>query len=133
MADKSNILKTFNNQFFAFLDDIRRVFPDNVDIATGKKSFEMIRMANASLIIKSWYTYVYSEYKESIDNGDVDYFVTKDYQSDLQTLANNGEVLRIIDSLRGPIKDMDEKNKAHTVKYLQILSKLSEAYMLQSK
>lgn len=133
MADKSNILKTFNNQFFAFLDDIRRVFPDNVDIATGKKSFEMIRMANASLIIKSWYTYVYSEYKESIDKGDVDYFVTKDYQSDLQTVANNGEVLRIIDSLRGPIKDMDEKNKAHTVKYLQILSKLSEAYMLQSK
>lgn len=133
MADKSNILKTFNNQFFAFLDDIRRVFPDNVDIATGKKSFEMLRLANASLIIKSWYSYVYSQYKESIDNGDVDYFVNKDYQSDLQTVANNGEVLRIIDSLREPIKSMDEANKAHTVKYLQILSKLSEAYMLKTK
>lgn len=133
MADKSNILKTFNNQFFAFLDDIRRVFPDNVDIATGKKSFEMLRLANASLIIKSWYSYVYSQYKESIDNGDVDYFVNKDYQSDLQTVANNGEVMRIIDSLRDPIKNMDEANKAHTVKYLQILSKLSEAYMLKMK
>jgi hypothetical protein len=133
MADKSNILKTFNNQFFAFLDDIRRVFPDNVDIATGKKSFEMLRLANASLIIKSWYSYVYSQYKESIDNGDVDYFVNKDYQSDLQTVANNGEVMRIIDSLRDPIKNMDEANKAHTVKYLQILSKLSEAYMLKTK
>jgi len=133
MADKSNILKTFNNQFFAFLDDIRRVFPDNVDIATGKKSFEILRLANASLIIKSWYSYVYSQYKESIDNGDVDYFVNKDYQSDLQTVANNGEVMRIIDSLRDPIKNMDEANKAHTVKYLQILSKLSEAYMLKTK
>lgn len=133
MTDKSNILKTFNNQFFAFLDDVIRVFPDNVDIATGKKSFEMIRMANASLIIKSWYSYVYSQYKESIDNGDVDYFVNKDYQSDLQSVSNNGEVLRIIDSLREPIKNMDDANKAHTVKYLQILSKLSEAYVLKSK
>lgn len=133
MADKSNILKTFNNQFFAFLDDIMRVFPDNVDIATGKKSFEMIRMANASLIIKSWYSYVYSQYKDSIDRGDVDYFVQKDYQSDLQSVSNNSEVLRIIDSLRKPIKDMDEANRAHTVKYLQILSKLSEAYALKSK
>ena len=133
MTDKSNILKTFNNQFFAFLDDVIRVFPDNVDIATGKKSFEMIRMANASLIIKSWYSYVYSQYKESIDNGDVDYFVNKDYQNDLQSVSNNGEVLRIIDSLREPIKNMDDANKAHTVKYLQILSKLSEAYILKSK
>lgn len=133
MTDKSNILKTFNNQFFAFLEDIIRVFPDNLDIATGKKSFEMIRMANASLIIKSWYSYVYSPYKESIDKGDVDYFVKKDYQSDLQSVANNSEVLRIIDSLREPIKNMDDANKAHTVKYLQILSKLSEAYVLKSK
>lgn len=133
MTDKSNILKTFNNQFFAFLEDVMRVFPDNLDIATGKKSFEMIRMANASLIIKSWYSYVYSPYKESIDKGDVDYFVKKDYQSDLQSVANNSEVLRIIDSLREPIKNMDDANKAHTVKYLQILSKLSEAYVLKSK
>ena len=133
MTDKSNILKTFNNQFFAFLEDIMRVFPDNLDIATGKKSFEMIRLANASLIIKSWYSYVYSPYKESIDKGDVDYFVKKDYQSDLQSVANNSEVLRIIDSLREPIKNMDDANKAHTVKYLQILSKLSEAYVLKSK
>lgn len=133
MTDKSNILKTFNNQFFAFLEDIMRVFPDNLDIATGKKSFDMIRMANASLIIKSWYSYVYSPYKESIDKGDVDYFVKKDYQNDLQSVANNSEVLRIIDSLREPIKNMDDANKEHTVKYLQILSKLSEAYLLKSK
>ena len=133
MTDKSNILKTFNNQFFAFLEDIMRVFPDNLDIATGKKSFEMIRMANASLIIKSWYSFVYSPYKESIDKGDVDYFVKKDYQNDLQSVANNSEVLRIIDSLREPIKNMDDANKEHTVKYLQILSKLSEAYLLKSK
>lgn len=133
MTDKSNILKTFNNQFFAFLEDVMRVFPDNLDIATGKKSFEMIRIANASLIIKSWYSYVYSPYKDSIDKGDVDYFVKKDYQSDLQSVANNSEVLRIIDSLREPIKNMDDANKAHTVKYLQILSKLSEAYLLKSK
>ena len=43
-------------------------------------------------------------------------------------MANNGEVLRIINTLRGPISEMDEKNKQHTCKYLQVLSKLSEMY-----
>ena len=67
-------------------------------------------------------------YRESIDNGDIDYFVKKDYRQDLQGLANNGEVIRIINTLREPIGEMDDVNKKHTSKYLMILSKLSEAY-----
>jgi len=30
--------------------------------------------------------------------------------------------------LRQPVKDMSDTNKAHTMKYLQNLSKLSEVY-----
>jgi len=128
MGDKSTVLKTFNIQFFSFLDDIIKVFPDKDDLKIGKKSFETIKRANPTIIIKIWFSQVYSVYKESIDNGDVEYFIQKDYQADLQGLANNGEVLRIINTLREPIGEMDDLNKQHTVKYLQILSKLSELY-----
>ena len=52
MPDKSTLLKTFNTQFFSFLDDIKTIYPENKEIAKGKKSFEMIKMASPSIIIK---------------------------------------------------------------------------------
>jgi len=128
MGDRSTVLKTFNIQFFNFLDDVIKVFPDKDELKVGKKSFETIKRANPTIILKIWFTHVYSVYKESIDNGDVEYFIKKDYQQDLQSLANNGEVLKIINTLRQPISEMDDVNKQHTVKYLQVLSKLSELY-----
>ena len=128
MGDKSTVLKTFNLQFFGFLEDIIKVFPDKDEIKVGKKSFETIKRANPTIIIKIWYSHVYSVYGDSINKGDINYFIEKDYQSDLQGVANNGEVLRIINTLREPISEMNENNKKHTCKYLQILSKLSEMY-----
>ena len=84
MTDKSTLLKTFNAQFFAFLDDIISIYPENRELQKGKKSFELIKMANASMIIKVWYSHIYSLYANEIENGDVDFFITKDYSNDLQ-------------------------------------------------
>ena len=70
MADKTTLLKTFNTQFFAFLNDILVIFPENKDIAKGKKSFELLNMASPSMIIKIWHSHVNRLYKEHIDNGD---------------------------------------------------------------
>jgi hypothetical protein len=128
MSDKSTLLKTFNTQFFAFLDDIIGILPDNKDIAAARKSFFMIKTANASLIIKVWYQYVYCPYKDTIDGGDIAFFYNKDYSGDLVHVPNSGEVIRIIDTIRDPIRTMSDANKGHTLKYLQILCKLSNLY-----
>jgi hypothetical protein len=128
MPDKSTLLKTFNAQFFSFLDDIKTIYPENKEIAKGKKSFEMVKMASPSIIIKIWYSHVYQHYKSEIDSGNVDFFIDKDYSGDLAEVSNADEVIRIIEVIKEPIRMMDEKNKEHTCKYLQVLSKLSELY-----
>jgi len=128
MTDKSTLLKTFNAQFFAFLDDIISIYPENRELQKGKKSFELIKMANASMIIKVWYSHIYSLYANEIENGDVDFFITKDYSNDLVDVANSGEVLKIIDIIKVPISQMEDVNKEHTSKYLKVLSKLSLLY-----
>lgn len=129
MTDKTTILKAFNNHFFDFLADIVRVFPDNQDLAVAKTSFETIKKANPTIILKAWKTYVYTPYKDVIDGGDITYFLEKDYSSDLSILANSGEIMKIIDKLRQPIKEMDDANKEHSIKYIQNLSKLSILYV----
>ena len=128
MSDKSTILKTFNTQFFAFLNDILSILPDNMDIKTAIKSFETIKKANPTIILKAWSSSVYVPYKTSIDNGDIDFFVNKDYKEDLNYISNSREVMKVIDTIREPIRSMNDVNRTHTIKYIQILSKLSELY-----
>jgi hypothetical protein len=128
MSEKSTLSKTFNNQFFSFWDDIIMIFPENLDLVSSRKAFETIKRANPTLIIKIWYKSVYLTYKTEIDMGDIDFFFNKDYSSDLENVSGSKEVMRIIDTMREPIRTMDSVNKEHTAKYIQIMSKLSEVY-----
>lgn len=128
MADKKTILKTFNNHLFEFLDDVIRIFPDNLNIQTAKTSFYAIKQANPTIIIKTWIKYIYMPYKETIDLGNINFFFNKDYSEDLSNVANSKEVLKIIDTLRGPVSNMTEQQKQFTMEYLQNLSRLSMLY-----
>ena len=79
----TNLLTVFNDHFAEFVSDIQSVFPDDPDILTAKNSLLAIRKANPKLLVKIWIKYVYSPYKGQIDNGDINFFLTKDYASDL--------------------------------------------------
>ena len=128
MNNKTTILRAFNTHFFDFMDDVISIYPDNNEISSARVSFDTIKRANPTAIVKVWYTFVYSPYKTVIDQGNISFFFEKDYSSDLVTVANANEIMNIIDKIRGPIKSMNESNLAHTTKYIQNLSKLSVAY-----
>lgn len=131
MATKTNVLRTFNTHLFEFLDDVIRIFPDNLDIQTAKTTFQTIKQANPTIIIKTWIQYIYMPYKDAIDNGDVDFFFKKDYSSDLAELANMSEVMNVIDKLREPVSNMTPQQKQFTADYIKNLSKLSVLYSIQ--
>ena len=128
MADKRTLLRTFNTHLFEFLDDVIRIFPDNLNIQTAKTSFYAIKQANPTIIIKTWFKYIYMPYKETIDSGNIEFFFNKDYSDDLVYVANSKEVLKIIDTLKDPVSNMTEQQKKFTMDYLQNLSKLSVLY-----
>jgi hypothetical protein len=129
--EKSFILKSFNKQIFDFLEDVNNMIENNTDIENSRIYFNGIKRANPTLLLKIWYTYICVPYKEHINAGDLTFFLEKDYSQDLSLLPNNKELLNIIDtSLRHPIRGMTSVNKAHCMKYLQILCKLSEAYIV---
>jgi hypothetical protein len=128
MTDKKTILKSFNTHLFEFLDDIIHIFPDNLEIQTAKTSFSAIKHANPTIIIKTWVQYIYIPYKETINSGNIEFFFNKDYSEDLANVANSKEVLKIVDTLRGPVSSMTAIQKQFTMEYLQNLSKLSMLY-----
>jgi hypothetical protein len=128
MTDKSTILRTFNKHFFDFLEDIKGVLPENKEIIYAITSFNTIKRANPTVIAKSWYNFIFLRYKGVIDNGNLDFFIEKDYADDLSNVNRSEDIISMIDNIRKPIKEMDEVNKKHSLKYIQNLCKLSEIY-----
>lgn len=125
------LLTAFNDHFMDFVNDIYAVFPEDVDILSAKNSFSAVRKMNPKLLIKSWDTLVVGKYQTAIENGDLSFFMDKDYTQDLHNVPNNPNAERIvgaIDRLRTPIKSMSPDNQAKIMKYIQNLTKLSNLY-----
>ena len=131
MTDKTTLLRAFNTHFFEFLDDLMGVLPDNKEISYAKTSFETIKKANPTMIIKTWYSFVFLPYKDVIDSGNLTFFIDKDYGSELSGINKSEDIIKMIDNIRNPIRQMDETNKNHSLKYIQNLCKLSNLYNQQ--
>jgi len=121
----TNLLSVFNDHFSEFVNDIHSVFPDDADILTAKNALIAIRKANPKLLVKIWVTYVSTPYKEQIEAGDINFFINKDYSTDLVKNDNADKIMESIDRLRNPVKQMSTENQAKTMKYIQNLSKLA--------
>ena len=129
IPDKLLIMKTFNKQFFDFLDDVIRSTESNDKIKIARSHFETLKKMNPSLIIKIWYNHIYIPYKSIILQGDFSFFLEKDYTEDVSKLQNAKEVIYQIETaVKEPIRNMNSVNQSHCMGYIKLLSQLSEVY-----
>jgi hypothetical protein len=124
-----NLLPVFNSHFIDFIQDIEKVFPEDVDIKTAKNSVIFLQKNNPKLLIKLWKKHVNAKYQKEIEAGNIDFFITKNYSGDLTKAQNSEQINEIIERLRGPISLMSEENKQKTIKYIQNLTKLTNLYI----
>ena len=121
----NNILSAFNEHFIEFVSDIQSVFPEDHDILVAKNSFIAIRKANPKIIVKMWNIYIVNKYKTQIENGDITFFIEKDYSQDISKAEHSDKIMEAINRLRHPIKNMTLENQQKTMKYIQNLTKLA--------
>ena len=125
-SDKAIVMKAFLNQFTDFVEDIQSVFPDNSDIDSAKTALFLIKKTNPRILLNAWITYIVEPYNDQIENGDIGFFLDKDYTRDLEYMGN--AVMQKVDTLRGPIRDMGTDNQAKSMKYIQNLTKLAKLH-----
>lgn len=125
--NKSDILKTFNNHFEEFMDDIIRVFPNDSDLIACKDAIINMRKANPRLILVVFSENVVGPYKTEILNNDIKFFIEKNYNADVCS-NNSDKILKKIDMLRGPVSLMNIDEQQKVLKYLNNLLKLTELY-----
>jgi hypothetical protein len=71
---------------------------------------------------------VFLPYKDVIEAGNIEFFFDKDYKNEVSQLANADEIVKIVDKLREPVRQMNGVNKEHSMKFIQNLSQLSMLY-----
>ena len=130
MADKSVYMKAFNAQFKEFIEDIKIVFPHNSELQVNANTVDTLRSANSKLVLNIWYQYVAIKYKDQIEQGNAEYFIEKDYSSDVNSgdTSVNSAYVKFINSIRQNIRELDDINKTKCMKYVKNLSTLSSMY-----
>ena len=127
--NKQDIFKGFNNHFVEFIDDIHSIFPNDKDIIMTRDSLLLLKKSNPKMIIDVWYNNITSKYDSEISSGNIDFFLNKNYNDDINMGAQkNNKVIEAIEKLRQPIKNMGDDNKQKCLKYMQNLTQLSKLY-----
>ena len=126
--NKTDILSGFNNHLNEFFNDVVNIFPDNLDIKVAQTSLSTMRKANPRLIVAIWREHIVSKYEKEITEGNIDFFLEKDYNTDLKSADNASTILEKINCLKEPIKNMGQDNLIKTIRYIQNLTKLCNLY-----
>ena len=130
MANKPILLKTFNKQLTEFIDDVSQIFPGEKDVIVLSTFMKTVMYGKPRAIIEVWYNNITLKYNKEIENGEIEYFLNKDYSEDLQSSPGSSETLDTINKLRTTIKlafNQDE-NREKTIKYMQNITKLANLY-----
>ena len=121
----SSVLKAFNNHLLEFIDDVIRIFPNNLDIKTGKTFIEGVKKVNPKKIITYWRDNILALYEKEILEEDITFFVNKDYRNDIGT---ESQTLKVLEDIRVLVRGTTKENKEKAMKYLQNLTKLCKLY-----
>ena len=121
----SSLLKAFNNHLLEFVEDVIRIFPENLDIKTGKTFIEGIKRVNPKKIITYWRDNILNLYEQEISDGDITFFINKDYRNDIGTEAQS---LKVLEDIRKLVRETTQENKEKAMKYIQNLTKICKLY-----
>lgn len=124
------LLTAFNDSFEEFVDIVVDWFPTDADILGTKTVLSVMRKTNPKLIVKAWYSYVSQKYSKEIDNGDISFFIDKDYKSDLSDNPNSDQIIDSINRLRLPIQNQPQERLDKVKWQLKIINHLCTTYFV---
>ena len=123
-----SILKVFNTQLSEFWDDLITLFPNDIDLKASRVAVNTLKKINPKSLLTNWKYYVTDKYKKQIMEGDIDFFLTKNYDNDMNDVEDKGAAMEAINRLKPALAKIGETNKLKASKYLMNLTKLSELY-----
>ena len=136
MSDKKFIQKAFIKHLKEFYDDLILLYPDNLELKTGRTWVKSLEFMNPSFLPKGWYAWVTKPYGKEILNGDLNTMLNKNYTNDFKNYFGDQKSSKEINEyddwtleIKKQVKEMDSGNREKSLKYIQNLCKLSNLYV----
>ena len=123
-----SVIKLFNNQFLEFLSDVSTVFPKDSNIKTARFFTENLIKVNPSLLIKLWFRDVTTPYKNEVEAGNLNFFLGKNYNSDVKDKENPESIMQVIEIIKKMISELNDNEKKKVISYVQNFTKISSIY-----
>tara|TARA_B100001029_G_C14953727_1_gene390355 strand:+ start:444 stop:860 length:417 start_codon:yes stop_codon:yes gene_type:complete len=134
--DKKFLQKAFIKHLKEFYDDLIILYPDNIELKTGRTWIKSLEFMNPSFIPKGWHHWVTVPYGNEILKGTLDKMLEKNYVKDFKEYFGDKKTEKEINDyddwtleIKKQIKKMDSNNQKKSLKYLQNLCKLSTLYV----
>ena len=128
MSNNSLVIQAFFKHFDEFLEDVLRVYPDNKKYLKLKMYFDGLKKANPRILIMAWKTMITDLYREQIEKGDIDFFMEKDYSTDVDWVNRKHKPEDSIEELRASVRQMSRENTDKAMTYVQNLTKIGDLY-----
>ena len=111
--DKSSLLSAFNIHLLELLEDLKNLYPCDINIKTAIHLVGSMKKVNPKILIKGWKSCVNDEYTKEIANGDFDFFINKDYDRDIgnDLAQNSSQILEAIKLIKTKFRMMKIINK----------------------
>jgi hypothetical protein len=124
----------FNTQLDKFLDELIQTYPEDKDFAYYKRLIDQLKRFNVRKPIE-YFASVMQKHVVQIQARDSDFFfnnVTQLITSETEDSSNQNEAFRLFTNIKKYWSEMPEDNKKVIWDYLNVLTKLSVAYLLQN-
>lgn len=128
MSNNLLVIQAFFKHFDEFMQDILRVYPENKKYLKLKMYFDGVKKANPRILIMAWKTMITDLYREQIEKGDVEFFMDKDYSTDVDWVNRKHKPEDSIEELRASVRQMSDENKNNAMRYVQNLTKIGDLY-----
>lgn len=128
MNQNKEILRAFLNHFDEFILDINKVIPNETLIKKVEMYFNTMKKINPKRLLMAWKTCIVEPYRKEIDEGNINFFLTKNYKEDLTWVDKKHDVEGAVNFMFSKISIMHIEDHQKAMKYVQNLTKISDLY-----
>ena len=129
--DKKAYFSSFNRTYFELLKMMKEQVQDNKDFKRFYNQNLFVKRTNIKLLIRTWYEHITYFYKEPIFRGNIQFFLDKDYSSDMsknRDFSNTYSIDTYIQYFKSVYESLDKKQVDTFVSKVQELTQLSNLY-----
>ena len=129
--EKTSWFKLFNSTYFELLKMMKDNSDKNKDFLRFYKQNMFLKRANVKLFIRTWYTNITRFYMEPILNGNIQFFLEKDYSAEInenKDFSNSYSIESYVQYFKEIYNTLKQEDVDAFVEKVQELTKLSKLY-----